>query len=55
MANPKCIVFRAQQQGKTLTDADLTAISQAIPLAASCIDCPLRRENKLSAFCYISL
>lgn len=52
--NPKCLVQQAVKQGRpTPTDAELTALSTKIPLAAKCVTCPLRAKNALTDFCYL--
>ena len=50
MSKPKCIVKKAQEQGKSLTDAELQALP--IPLAKECVTCQLRAEDKLQKMCW---
>jgi len=50
--NPKCFVFKAKEQGKVLTDAELQDMAASIPLAAFCVQCARRLDDKLEKFCW---
>ena len=51
LAKPKCIVLKALEQGKILTDEMLQSLATSIPLATKCVECVSRKENTLTKFC----
>ena len=55
MLNSKCLAYKAKEQGKAFSDAELQDLSEAVPLAAYCIQCARRMGNKLEKFCWKSM